>query len=342
MKKILLTIIISAFFLSFLHAKINSPDYRYADSIATTAPDTFATIESLTKYLIKDFETELMKTRVIYFWIISHIEYEDRSGRKSKYYSSEVSPELVYSNRRTVCLGYAGIFTEMCDIAGLRSIVIGGYTNNNYDTNYRIVDFFLQPDHAWNIVELDDIWYHIDLTYDSDVRISPNDSLEFLLSSEQIFKTRLPASRLFQLSSFPFSLEEFAKDSMIVSENQTETPYAYRDSIEYFLRLSDLERKLYLGKQNYDFNPACPDYYGVALKSLADSIYYEDDCSLQEQFSNFVLARNTYLEALKYLSPVRIFFEGEEGVYTFKSDIPGSYVKWIERKIKYIEKKHLM
>jgi hypothetical protein len=341
MRKALIAFILPFFILTNVQSQLTSADFRYADSIATAAPDTFASIESLTKFLIKDFEMELLKTRVIYFWIINHIEYDNRSGRKSKYHFSELSPEQVYSKRKTICAGYAELFTGMCDIAGIRSAVSAGYTNDNFDTDYRIGDFFLQPDHGWNIVEIDDNWYYIDLTYDRFNLISPNDSLDFLLSSDELFKTRLPAASVFQLCSFPISLEEFGKDSMIVSENHTVIPYAYSDSIDYFLGLSDLQKKLYLGLQYFNFNQACPDYYGAALEKLADSIYYEDGCSLQEQFSNIILARNTYFEALKYLSPVRVFFKGEDGVYSFKSDIPRKSVKRIERKINYIEKKNL-
>jgi hypothetical protein len=342
MRKIPIAFILLFFILTNIQSQPASTNYSLADRIAIAAPDTFATIESLTDYLCKDFHSELLKTRAIYFWIINHIEYDDKLTRKSKNYSSKVSPELVYEKRKTICAGYAELFTKMCDFAGIRSTVTYGYTNTNDDFDYRVGDFFFKPDHEWNIVEIDDVWYHIDLTYDTDNLISSDDSLDFLLTSDELLKTRLPACSFFQLRMYPYSLEEFAKDSMIATENHSQPPCAFRDSIDYFLGLSSLQRELYLGKQIYRFNPACTDYYVIALNTLADSILSAEVSSRQELYSNLMLVRNTYYETLKYLLPTRVFFREKDKVYCFKEPFRKKNIRGMKKMIAFIERKYFL
>jgi hypothetical protein len=53
-------------------------DFRKVDSLAISTPDTFASQDILTQHLTENFDSELMKLRSIYYWIINNIDYDDK------------------------------------------------------------------------------------------------------------------------------------------------------------------------------------------------------------------------------------------------------------------------
>jgi hypothetical protein len=58
-------------------------------------------------------------------------------------------------NGITLCKGYAQSFKLVCDVLGLECLVISGQSEG--------------IEHAWNLVRLDDNYYHIDVTHDDPV-----------------------------------------------------------------------------------------------------------------------------------------------------------------------------
>ncbi len=72
-------------------------------------------------------------------------------------------------NGVAVCEGYAYAFQYLARLAGIQSIVVKGELNNGSSTE----------SHAWNMVELDGKYYHIDVTSDDPVMKDGTQVLEF-------------------------------------------------------------------------------------------------------------------------------------------------------------------
>ena len=70
-------------------------------------------------------------------------------------------------NRLSICQGFAQTYDYLCKRAGLFSLVISGNTSSG--------------DHAWNIIELDDGYYHVDTTW-----MQLNEDRYFCLTDKQI------------------------------------------------------------------------------------------------------------------------------------------------------------
>lgn len=74
-----------------------------------------------------------------------------------RYYSGNV-PAISYTaygalvNRTSVCAGYALAYERLMDQVGIPCEYVTGMTTNGY--------------HAWNIVQIDGEWYHVDVTWD--------------------------------------------------------------------------------------------------------------------------------------------------------------------------------
>lgn len=62
------------------------------------------------------------------------------------------SPEGVVKNQIAVCDGYARTMRLLLLMAGIESKIVGGTAGNE--------------SHAWNLVKLEDGWYHVDVTWD--------------------------------------------------------------------------------------------------------------------------------------------------------------------------------
>lgn len=96
-----------------------------------------AIIEFMEKYIrddMSDFEKEITIAR----WLVDHCEYELRN----------VTAYQAIVQGKAQCAGYADAFLQMGKACGLE------------------VRYVYNEDHAWNLIQLDGEWYHVDLTYE--------------------------------------------------------------------------------------------------------------------------------------------------------------------------------
>ncbi len=120
-------------------------------------------ISSLVDSLILNLHSDKEKARSIYSWIAFHIDY-DFIGLKDES-KLKIDPLGVISNGKSVCQGYANLFTELATQAGLESKVIVGWSKNG-STKIGEIDWE-NSDHAWNVVKIDKQWQLIDVTWGS-------------------------------------------------------------------------------------------------------------------------------------------------------------------------------
>lgn len=83
-----------------------------------------------------------------YDWMCNNIEYDENF--------EIANPYDTFKNRKGMCVGYATLFNVFAEELGLNSRVGNGTANNGMDG---------WANHAWNIVELDGKWYHLDTTW---------------------------------------------------------------------------------------------------------------------------------------------------------------------------------
>ena len=101
------------------------------------------------------------KASVIYDTLGSMVRYHEIDGL------TEHTLRGVLLHRQAVCDGIAKMFKYLCDAADLKCIVVQGTSNDQ--------------GHAWNIVCLNGIWYHLDLTADLLVADKTNGLLSHIL-----------------------------------------------------------------------------------------------------------------------------------------------------------------
>lgn len=152
-------------------------DFSRVDSAARTVK--FKNdIDQLTNELIKSYSRPLFQVRAIFIWITDNIRYDYKfinKGREIKIPDCKPGIDCgqmlinwennylkqVIRQGKAVCDGYARLFKKMCDIAGIRSSVIAGYTK----TKPYQVGIAGPVDHAWNAVWIDHGYQFVDATW---------------------------------------------------------------------------------------------------------------------------------------------------------------------------------
>lgn len=203
MQKIFLAIILLCLIFSSLWATENYPT------------GTLSSIETLTNYLIKYAPNDKEKVRAIYRWIALNIEYDTQeffSGQKNYRYADPA--ENAFRNRKSVCEGYARLFKKMCDIAGIQSEIVSGWSKGyGYEIGSRLPK---NSNHAWNVVWLNGKWQFIESTWGSGTINETTSKFVrqytdywFLTSPEQFIFTHYPEEAKWQLLEKRMTVSEW-------------------------------------------------------------------------------------------------------------------------------------
>ena len=129
-----------------------APGYSYLNSSGTEKdPKKTARIDkaiakacSEVMDLVPDDAGEYEKVSAVYIWLIDHTEYVE-----SKHDQSIAG---VFWKGKAVCAGYASAMQYMLDMLGVNCIYVEGTANASGEG------------HAWNLVQIGDSWYYVDVT----------------------------------------------------------------------------------------------------------------------------------------------------------------------------------
>ncbi|KAJ6669235.1 hypothetical protein lerEdw1_008044 [Lerista edwardsae] len=180
-----------------------------------------SSVEELVKTLLRVAHTDLEKVRAIWTWICHHIAY-DIVGFFHKDQQS-FKPQDVVQNGKSICEGYAGLFEQMCSLAGVQSMNLSGYSKGH---GYRTGQTFTgEYDHAWNAVYLDGRWHLVDSTWGSG---SINDCFSkftfrynefyFLTHPALFINNHFPDNSNWQLLKSAVTLKQFESNMLYKSD----------------------------------------------------------------------------------------------------------------------------
>lgn len=162
------------FILSLLILPINcfaKANYGRADDRAYHVPSKYNdNLDELIDYLIYPFkQNEELKARVLFAWIVYHIQYDAYEYKTSyewnrgtsdlycfkdesqKVHCTRQTPLDTFKKRSGVCRHFADLFQYMATKAGLKSVIITGISMNQ--------------GHAWNAVQIKNKWHLLDATW---------------------------------------------------------------------------------------------------------------------------------------------------------------------------------
>jgi hypothetical protein len=175
-----------------------------------------AALPGVVSSLIKGVSDQFMKTKILHDWICDNIAYDaemyfsDRQITDQDYVS-------VLKKKKAVCSGYTNLMNQMCELAGIESIGITGYSKGFGYTRKIKKDSY---DHAWNGVKIGGRWYLVDVTWDA----GPMEYRTFIkrystdwlfLDPRPFLYSHLPQEEQYQFYAPALTAEDFVREAYI-------------------------------------------------------------------------------------------------------------------------------
>lgn len=216
-------------------------EFSAIDKKALLLPDSMTkTTDLIANYITSNFTSNKDKSRAIFIWIASNIQYDiDNMFAINFYEKKEDKIVKPLKTRKGICENYAWLFTDICLKAGLRSFVIEGYTKQNGFTDY--------IPHAWSAAFIDSTWFLFDPTWGSGYvsngkffkKINNN---YFQVNAATFIKSHMPFDYLWQFLNYPISNQEFYEGK--TQQNKTKPFFNFKDSIRVYEKQSRIEQSV--------------------------------------------------------------------------------------------------
>ncbi len=131
---------------------------------------------------IRDGMTDVEKALIIHDYLVREVDYNLNVVNGKPYFDDVFTLKGVFVDRDAVCQGYALAYSFLLQEVGIESVVVSSEPMN----------------HAWNMIKIDNKWYHVDVTWDDPTNTVEVDfcrggfiSHEFFLRSDAEFKNEL-------------------------------------------------------------------------------------------------------------------------------------------------------
>lgn len=171
------------YFSSYEYVQYNNGDLKF-NTVYNYTPKVIDTlrcdIDTYTNKIINKTEgfTDYEKVKYFYDYIIEHTVYDE-------FYVHNQFIDSVAVDRVSVCNGYAKMFQYLCYKSNIPCIFVKGIIRDTAVT------------HAWNLVKIDNEWYHVDCTWgDTYHTESSSVNYDFLcVTDEDIMQTHIISTK---------------------------------------------------------------------------------------------------------------------------------------------------
>jgi hypothetical protein len=215
--------------------------YAQVDVRALQWPDSVTgSVEKLGAYVNSHFGAPVERVRAVFVWIANNIRYDVDNMFAINFYedpAEKIAKPL--RTRKGICENYAALFTAICGRAGIRSVVIEGFTRQR-----GFVDFI---PHAWCAAFLDGSWWLFDPTWgsgyiDNNRFVRKMDEDYFKAAPGEFIKSHMPFDYLWQFLYYPVTNQEFYEGK--TTENKAKPYFNYPDSIRVYEDLSPVGQEM--------------------------------------------------------------------------------------------------
>lgn len=152
-------------------------------------------VTAILKDIIKVSMSDDQKEKIIHDYIITHVAYDTTLSRFSAYDALKIGS--------TVCSGYAQLAYKMLNKSGIETKIVVGKGNNN--------------DHAWNLIKLHDVWYHLDCTWDDPL---PDVKGRVLYNYYNLNDKIILKDHMFEKLDYPAATKIYVNQPKIIDEKE--------------------------------------------------------------------------------------------------------------------------
>ena len=239
MKQTKLLLILILFTQILFAQKKQSKEFVAIDQKALLIPDSLTTTtDNIANYVKDNFNTDKDKTRAIFIWVSTNIQYDIENMFALNFYEKKEEKILKpLKSRKGICENYAALFNEICLKTGIKSFVIEGYTKQNGFTDF--------IPHAWCAALVDSSWFLFDPTWGSGYvdngkfykKINNN---YYKVNPSILIKSHIPFDYLWQFLNYPITNQEFYEGN--IQQNKANLYFNYIDSIQAFENQSYIDQ----------------------------------------------------------------------------------------------------
>ena len=219
--------------------KVTVTEYSAIDKKVLQLPDSLTkTTDLIASYITSNFATDKDKSRAIFIWVSSNIQYDvDNMFAINFYEKKEDKISKSLKTRKGICENYAALFTDICLKSGLKSIVVEGYTKQKGITDY--------IPHAWSAALIDSSWFLFDPTWGSGYvnggKFFKKINNEYYKASPtSLIKSHIPFDYLWQFLNYPVTNQEFYEGK--TQQNTTKPFFNFKDTILVYEKQSHIDQ----------------------------------------------------------------------------------------------------
>ena len=150
---------------------------------------------------------------IIYIWICENIDYEHKLIGKF----NNCSSEFVYQKGKTVCSGFSRLYQDIATFLELNVQCIKCYSKGfGYEPGNKLTKL----NHEYNLINIDSMWYPVDLTWGSgyfegNQFIKCFNEFFFCIEPELLIQFHFPENDKWQLTKKLYTFNEFIKKPQI-------------------------------------------------------------------------------------------------------------------------------
>ncbi len=298
------------------------PDYGHADAVALAAPDSSGkSILALSRYFSTNLHTGRERIRAFYTWTARNIDYdvENMFNFRPKDEPGSIVTRTL-RDRKAVCQGYAGVFHELCDNAGIENYIVLGYSRQNGQV--------VTINHAWVAARIDSSWYLFDPTWGSGFLLNGKFTRKFtdeyfMVSPAGFIQSHMPFDPIWQCLHYPVTSRDFLRGTF--PKKDSCQYFSYPDSIAAYNRLSSQDRFLSTYRRvekNGVINTSVAEY----LRFLQQSIDIEE-ANQQNEIQNQLV--NRFNDAVNHYNAASLLFNEYIGYWNhqFKPARPDASIQ---------------
>ena len=235
--------------------------YRSGDAEGLSAEDSFVLekAKEVIGEIVTDNMTDYEKEKAVYEWQVAWVNYDnDNLSPVTGGADQSHLPYGVLKNHEAICVGNATTFKLFMDML---------------DIPCQIIHSTQTGEHAWNVVQLDDDWYHVDVTFDGSTNGTPNYTYFNVPDSVKDDgswpwdHSKIPAANG---TKYCYMLNEAA-----TLDNIYQIPQALVDAAESGSGFVSI-----ILKDNQDFTREVADYISNNMMIGDRSLYYNDAYSI--------------------------------------------------------------
>lgn len=193
---------------------------------------------SLSNYFKQKYVSDSDRVKAIFTWVATNIQYDvDNMFALSYGENKDEKIDRALKTRAAVCEGYAEVFNEVCNKAGIQSMIITGYTKQK-----GMIDYI---PHAWVASKVDNEWHLFDPTWSSGA-VSDKKFVKgftyryYKVKPEELIKTHMPFDPMEQFLKQPLTTKAFYDGNF--TPNTSGTVFNFEDSLARHASLSQTDR----------------------------------------------------------------------------------------------------